>query len=44
MKFERIEKYGVKNVYKGIDENEDEYYYHNGYLIEVVRHIKKPDA
>lgn len=37
MKFERMEKYGVQNIYKGTDENGDEYYYHNGVLIEVVR-------
>lgn len=37
MKIERIEKYGVKNVCKVTEENGDEYYFHNGVLIEVVR-------
>ena len=37
MKTERIEKYGMKNVYKVTEKNGDEYYFHNGILIEVVR-------
>lgn len=37
MKIERIEKYGMKNVYKVTEKNDDEYYFHNGVLIEVVR-------